>query len=46
MYRFKTIFGQTVRARTFDTQVKEINLNLVALNRMTNLGIPSSCLIA
>jgi hypothetical protein len=44
MYRYKTIFGQTVRARTFDNQVKEINLNLVALNRMTNLGIPSSCM--
>jgi hypothetical protein len=46
MYRYKTIFGQTVRARIFDNQVKEINLNLVALNRMTNLGIPSSCMNA
>jgi hypothetical protein len=44
MYRYKTTFGQTVRARTFDNQVKEIILNLVALNRMTNLGIPSSCM--
>jgi hypothetical protein len=46
MYRNKTIFGHTVRARTFNNQVKEINLNLVALNRMTNLGIPSSCMTA
>jgi len=46
MYRYKTIFGSTVRARTFDNQVKEINLNLVALNRMTRLGIPSSCMTA
>ncbi len=46
MYRYKTIFGQAVRARTFDNQTKEICLNLVALNKMTRLGIPSSCMTA
>lgn len=46
MYRYKTTFGHAVRARTFDNQVKEINLNLVALNRMTRLGIPTSCMTA
>jgi hypothetical protein len=44
MYRYKTIFGHTVRARTFDNQTKEICLNLAAMNKMTNLGIPSSCM--
>ena len=43
MYRYKTIFGHTVRARTFDNQVKEMCLNLVAMNKMTSLGIPTSC---
>jgi hypothetical protein len=42
MYRYKTIFGPTVRARTFNNQTKEICLNLAALNRMTALGIPST----
>lgn len=42
MYRYKTIFGPTVRARTFENQTKEICLNLAALNKMTALGIPST----
>jgi hypothetical protein len=42
MYRYKTIFGGTVRARRFDNQTKELCLNIVAMNKMTSLGIPST----
>lgn len=42
MYRYKTLFGGAVRARTFDNQIKELCLNIVAMNRMTSLGIPST----
>lgn len=42
MYRYKTIFGGTVRARTFVNQTKELCLNIVAMNKMTSLGIPSA----
>jgi hypothetical protein len=42
MYRYKTIFGGTVRARRFDNQTKELCLNIVAINKMTRLGIPSA----
>lgn len=42
MYRYKTIFGGTVRARRFDNQTKELCLNIVAMNKMTSLGIPSA----
>ena len=42
MFRYKTIFGQAVRARTFDNQTKELCLNVVAMNKMTRLGIPST----
>jgi hypothetical protein len=42
IFRYKTIFGGTVRARTFDNQVKELCLNIVAMNQMTSLGLPSA----
>jgi hypothetical protein len=42
MYRYKTIFGQTVRSRIFDNQAKELLLNVAAMNKMTRLGIPST----
>lgn len=42
MFRYKTIFGGTVRARTFDNQFKELCLNIVAMNQMTSLGLPST----
>jgi hypothetical protein len=42
MYRYKTIFGQAVRARIFGNQTKELCLNIVAMNKMTRLGIPST----
>jgi len=42
MYRYKTIFGGDVRSRKFDNQTKELCLNIVAMNKMTKLGIPST----
>lgn len=42
MYRYKTIFGGAVRSRRFDNQTKELCLNIVAMNKMTSLGIPSA----
>lgn len=42
MFRFKTIFGGTVRRRLFDNQAVEIFLKCAALNRMIQLGKPNS----
>ncbi|MGC8712679.1 MAG: transposase, partial [Leptodesmis sp.] len=43
MFRFKTIFGATLRRRLFDNQAVELFLKCAALNRMIQLGKPNSC---
>ena len=42
MFRFKTIFGATLRRRLFDNQAVELFLKCAALNRMFQLGKPNS----
>ncbi len=42
MFRFKTIFGPHLRARTFRNQQTEALVKCAALNRMTHLGRPIS----
>jgi hypothetical protein len=42
MFRFKTIFGGTLRRRRFDNQAVELFLKCAALNRMIQLGKPVS----
>jgi IS5 family transposase len=42
MFRFKTIFGGTLRRRWFDNQAVELFLKCAALNRMIQLGKPDS----
>jgi IS5 family transposase len=42
MFRFKTLFGERVRARTFPGQAAEALIRCAALNRMTRLGMPES----
>lgn len=42
MFRFKTIFGATLRRRRFDNQAVELFLKCAALNRMIQLGKPNS----
>jgi len=40
MYRLKTIFGGTLRAKLFENQGTEALLRCFALNKMTQLGMP------
>jgi hypothetical protein len=42
MFRFKTIFGNTLSTRTLARQVVEARIKCAALNRMTQLGMPDS----
>jgi len=42
MFRFKTIFGGTLRRRRFDNQAVELFLKCAALNRMIQVGKPDS----
>ncbi len=42
MFRFKTIFGGTLRRRRFDNQAVELFLKCAALNQMLQLGKPDS----
>jgi IS5 family transposase len=42
MFRLKTIFGDKLRARVFDSQAAEAFLRCATLNRMTQLGMPDS----
>ena len=42
MFRFKTIFGGTLRRRLFDNQAVELFLKCAALNRMIQVGKPDS----
>lgn len=42
MFRIKTMFGERVRARTFEGQTAELLIRCNALNRMSHLGMPDS----
>ena len=42
MYRYKTIIGRRLRARTLPNQRTEAKIGCNVLNRMTNLGMPVS----
>ena len=46
VYRFKTIFGNTLNSRTLSRQVTEVRVKAAALNRMTRLGLPDSYRVA
>lgn len=42
MFRFKTIFGNQLQARSTAQQITEARIKVAALNRMTHLGMPDS----
>jgi hypothetical protein len=42
MYRYKTIIGRSLQARTLPNQQTEPKIGCNVLNRMTNLGMPVS----
>jgi hypothetical protein len=42
MMRVKTIFGGNLSSRKFDNQATEMGIRCVALNRMTQVGMPDS----
>jgi len=44
MFRFKTIFGDKLNSRKFKNQQNEFLIAIAAMNKMTNLGMPSSCI--
>jgi hypothetical protein len=46
MYRFKTIFGSSLWARTVENQRVEARIKSRVLNRMTVLGLPESYAVA
>ena len=46
MFRFKTIFGDQLRARELARQKTEARIKCAALNRMTRLGMPDSYRVA
>lgn len=46
MYRFKTLFGSSLKSRTIQTQQAEAYVKSKALNIMTNLGMPQSLKMA
>ncbi len=46
VFRFKIIFGNTMRAWTLPRQITEARIKGAALNRMTQLGMPDSYRIA
>lgn len=42
VFRVKTIFGERVRARSFEGQAAQMLVRCATLNRMTHLGMPDS----
>ncbi len=46
VFRFKIIFGNTLSTRTLNRQITEAGIKAVALNRMTQLGMPDSYRVA
>ena len=45
MFRFKTIFGDTLGSRPFESQAAELFIKCAALNTMARLGLPDSYLV-
>lgn len=43
MFRIKTLFGDRLKSRQFESQAVESFVRCVVLNRMTALGMPDSC---
>jgi hypothetical protein len=41
-FRLKAIFSERLRSRRIDTQTTEARIRCLAMNRMTNLGMPQS----
>jgi hypothetical protein len=46
VFRYKTIIGRSLRARTLPSQKAETRAACAVLNRMTRLGMPVSQRIA
>lgn len=46
IYRVKTIFGDRLSARGLESQVREMFIKCGALNRMTQLGMPDTYVVA
>jgi len=46
MFRYKTLMGPRLRARTLPTQRSEARMACAVMNRMTQLGMPISQRIA
>jgi len=46
LFRYKTLIGPTLRARSFAVQKTEVRVACSVMNRMTNLGMPKSQRIA
>lgn len=46
IFRLKTLFGEKLSARLIETQTTQALLRCLALNRMTQLGMPESYLVA
>lgn len=46
MFRLKTIFGDNLSARLLETQMTQAMIRCAALNKMTQLGMPESYLVA
>jgi hypothetical protein len=40
MFRYKSISGRSLRARTHSAQKTEVRVGCLVLNRMTRLGVP------
>lgn len=45
MFRFKSLFGCSLSARIFDHQQTEAKIKCLAMNKMTQLGMPDSQLV-
>jgi hypothetical protein len=45
-YRYKTILGDTLNARLFESQTVEMKLGGKILNKMAALGMPVSVVVA
>jgi hypothetical protein len=46
MFRYKTLIGRRLRARSLPGQKTEARMGCVVINRMTQLGMPLSCRVA
>jgi hypothetical protein len=46
MYRYKTVVGQRLRARTLPNQRGETKIGCNVLNQMTTLGMPATVRIS